>query len=66
MGIFLLAIIYLLAGAMLAHMFVWSGRYNIKATKDRKVNTWFKLEKSLIITLIWPYVIIKGLIDSAE
>jgi len=57
-------ILYLFIGAACSWVFIWSGMYKMKSTSKREVTTWFRCEKTVIFTFLWPFIIIKGLIQN--
>lgn len=64
MIVLLYLVVYLVLGAFWGHLFIYSGRYKMKSTVGEEINEKWKRKKATIITFIWPYVVIKGLIQS--
>jgi hypothetical protein len=57
-------LLYLLAGVVLSYIFIYSGKYTMKSLDGSKIDALWKAKKATFIALLWPYVIVKGLIDS--
>lgn len=57
-------LLYLVLGAVFSYIFIYSGKYKMRSLDGSKINKLWKAKKAIYIALLWPYVIVKGLIDS--
>jgi hypothetical protein len=57
-------LLYLVLGVVFSYIFIYSGKYEIIRIDGSKINNLWKARKATFIALSWPYVIVKGLIDS--
>lgn len=57
-------LLYLMVGAVLSYIFIYSGKYTMKSLDGSKIDKLWKAKKAAFIVLVWPYVIVRGLIDS--